>query len=558
MDNEIYLNEKEQIGGFTDSPDTETLSAAFPALNENNLKFISSYYKGLGKCPTYGALKIFENVLTKRRKDADGALLSTLGCDSVALMETYGDLKAKYEALSGKKYKRMTLDEAARVSGDYLRMIGRYDALSKASAADTKPEADTLTVCAEGESVLAFGNKRDGALAKKLPKEKFAVILLDGENYENSARAFFSDRRARALCSGRARVGRFGIIGTLCALCAGARADLSRISEGTPESEILCNTHLGKYIVFTLPKNASAFCSLAELYGMTAIYFAVTETGGSLKTRTDEIPLELIKILADSRRELPTCVAECDLSASAAPLSVTAKRNGTVYDANEKLIKSDERLISALCISPEKNSFGSAVNAITDSILRLVAAGVDRRAICSAVSYSFQKNDVSPEALGEALSLILGVYRVCVELALSEGVTDVRYGERTALTSALYATAPRSDISAKFVKSGSRLVFLALGTGADGLVDFGALRRTCDSFTELCKKCKVLSASAVTTRISDSIEKMGGEFTAALSENGKLIADTPCRGILIETDDGSLSDVIGEVICRNAPDTAEA
>ena len=199
-------------------------------------------------------------------------------------------------------------------------------------------------------------------------------------------------------------------------------------------------------------------------------------------------------------------------------------------------------------LGPRENAFAEAVNGLTDALLTLVSHGIDRRTVCSAVAYEFPRHGVSEKELGENLALILGVYRVGVELVLREGMTDVNYTDRRCLLATLYAEEPRRLIENKFTKEGSHITLLSLGSGSDGLVNFSDVRSLCDRFIELCKEGKVYSARAVTGDLSAALRDMSNELTAELADGGKPLIRVNCRGILFETDADTDLNLIGKVV----------
>ncbi len=549
MDNNVTYKDNKLAIGFSEGQSIEELLAAVPSLNKHNVKFIGEYYSKLNKCPTFGELRLYGAILDIQRRRADGAIISALGTDSIALMETYNDHKTKAAVMRGKKNTDLTLDESAALLGEYMRMIGRYDSRSFAKAPKAHPDVNDLTLSADGSAVMTLGasRKKDKTKKKKInAEEKYALVLLNADTKNSGLKKLFGDKNARAKCKKAVKIGEFGLIGAVSQICEGARADLSRLSADTPFHILLTESFIGKYTVLTDVKQAKPLTELAESYGVEAIYFAITEKGDRLRARFADIPLELVRELMTSRKATAACVSECDPSATCAHLSLSATKGDKKFDSfDEGLLKTRERLVTAVSISPKNNSFGAAVNAIVDNTLRLVAAGVDRRAICSAAAYEFPSDGRDAESLGESLALILGAYRVGVELAFSEGMTETSYKNERKLTSVLYASAPRTPVAAALTTEGSYIGFLPLEKSDDGLVDFDSLRRVCDSFCELKIKGKILSARAVTDEPSKTVKVMEKELQVALTENGKLVANTPCRGILFETADESIEGIIG-------------
>ena len=154
---------------------------------------------------------------------------------------------------------------------------------------------------------------------------------------------------------------------------------------------------------------------------------------------------------------------------------------------------------------------------------------------------------------------MLGIYRACIELALSEGRTSVCYGEECSASVALYSTVPRHPVSMSFTEAGSYVGFLPMEIGSDGLVDFASLRRICDEFISLCKKGQVLSARAVTECPRNTLSKMSGTLCARLDEKGKVLEDISCKGIVFETREKDSSRIIGRVAftAENRPENEQ-
>jgi hypothetical protein len=554
------------VTGFTEEETTRVLTAEIPNLSRHNIEFIGKYYSKLKRCPTYGELRLYGAILDIQRKRARGALISRLGTDSIALMETYNDHKAKAVAMRGKKHASLTLDESAALIGEYMRMIGRYDSRSFAKAPQKHSAENDLTLISDGSAVMTLGaakvkEKKKKKKRRKGAREVYAVLLLNADTRNSGLRALFADKKVRARCKKAVRIGEFGLIGAISEICEGARADLSKLSEDAPLYSVLTECFTYKYLVLSTVKQAGTLIELAAGYGVEAVYFAVTESGDRLRAMYADIPLELVRILMDSRKAIETCVSECDPSAAYTPKPLYAVKGEKKFEGFEDaLLKSRERLVAAVSISPEKNAFGAAVNALVDNTLRLVAAGADRRAICSAAVYEFPCDGRDAESLGESLALILGAYRVGVELAFSEGMTETSYNTERKLTSVLYASAPRNPVSAVFTAEGSYIGFLPIEKSGDGFIDFNSLRRVCDSFYELKLNGKILSARAVTDEPSVTVEKMKKCMTVTLTESGRLAANAPCKGILFETSDGRLDCIIGsiDITERAEPEECEA
>lgn len=548
MDNIISdTNGIENPFGLTEN-ELEEISAV---LTPKNTEFIEAEYKGLGKTPSYAELKIFGAILETRRRYADSYLISEIESDSIALRETYADLLQKARAVFEKKTERLSLDEAAYVCGEYMRYIGRRDRLTSLCADTDSISENSLSIYEEnGKSTVVFEGKAKKRKSEKVRKigKGYAVLLLDGENYDESAALFFADSKIDVSYNCRIKIGAYGIVGALCSLTDGVRVDTARLCSDIPAERLLTKEFFGKYLILCHRDNLKIITDKAIEMGLTATYFANTERDGLFTTRDMKMPIRLLRALLHSARETAVCPDEPNFS-SVHKLRVTAKaKDGACRISENEILRHSGRVISPLCICPESNSFAEAVNGLTDALLNLVARGIDRRAVCSAVAYEFPRHGVSEKELGENLALILGVYRVGVELVLREGMTDVNYTDRRCLLATLYAEEPRRLIENKFTKEGSHITLLSLGSGSDGLVNFSDVRSLCDRFIELCKEGKVYSARAVTGDLSAALRDMSNELTAELADGGKPLIRVNCRGILFETDADTDLNLIGKVV----------
>ncbi len=552
MDNTLFsdTNEINNLFGLSE----DEFNAVARLLTNNNIEFIEAEYKTLDRMPTYSELKIYGSILETRRGCADSYLISGIESDSIALRETYADLLQKADAVFEKKTTRLSLDDAAFVCGEYMRYIGRRDRLTPlCSNADNTSDDALCLFESNGKAAVVFDQKAKKKKTAKTNKigKGYAVLLLDGEDYDARSASFFADGKVDVSYNCKIKIGAYGIVGALSTLTDGVRVDTPRLSSDIPQDRLLTREFFGKYLIFCPKDNLKLITDKAAEKDLSAIYFANTEKDGLFTTRDMAMPMRLLRALSGSVREVAVCPAEPDFS-SASKLCVTAKtKDGSYVIAENGLVKHSERLIAPLCVCPKKNAFGEAVNGLTDALLTLVAGGVDRRAVCSAVSYEIPRLGVSEKELGEDIALILGVYRIGVELVLSEGITDVKYTDRRCLLAALYAESPRKAIGNKFKKNGSHLALLSLGAGSDGLVDFSNIRHLCDRFSELCREGRVYSARAVSGDLSSALRDMSGSLTAELAAGGEPLTHVGCRGIIFETDTNTDLNIIGKVV--NAP-----
>ncbi len=504
--------------------------------------------KNIEVSPAYEE-QIYEAIRKKRASLAQSCAISGINTDSLMLKETYADLLQKAEVLFGRRSKALTLEAAAGICGEYMRYIGRYDGQTNFCESTASAPEDAYCFTREDKSTaVVFGKEKRANSSQKKIKHGMAVILLDSNGDTSLLHSLFANEHIKNIYTHTEKINIYGIIGTLSALCDGVRADISRLSTELTPAELLVKEMPKAYLCFCHKENCRLLCDTASMCGISAIHFAYTDKSGVLKTRECEIPIRQLSTLMGSENDIVASISEPDFLRAVKKSKVIATHNGKAIGIPYGcLSEACGRIISPACICPEENACGEAMDVLTDSILSLVSCGIDRRAICSALSYEFPSDGTSSEDIGEDLGLILGAYRVGIELAFSEGMTKLIYKKRRALLSVLYAQKPRISIEGTFVNDGSYLAFLSLGRGSDGMVDFSELRRVCDSFTELCKKGRVLSATAVIGSLSDAVGSMGGKLHAELFEGTEYAADAKCKGLLFETDCHEGLNIIGKV-----------
>ncbi len=522
-----------------------------------DLEFIKSGCNG--RSPSEKELDIYGSLLEHRRTLAEGYAVSGLESDSLSLKQTYKDMLQKSEAIYGSRSMCGGLEASAHICSEYMRYIGRYDGDTRITAGAI-PDSRAFVI-GEGKTALSFGGKPRASKPQKPIKQRLAIILLDGEDYEASVRSLFSDSCARTLCTRIIRIEGYGMIGAVAELCVGVRMDQDRISRGTAPWQTLTKKYIGRHLVLCPTENAQSLCTVAKEHGLHATHFAFTDSKSRKITANGfELSTSVIRSLIYGKQPTVVTLPVPELSKRTAERSITVRQEGeSRRHSIGTAIKAQGSIFAPVCICPETNAYADAVNALTDSILILLASGVDRRAVCSALCYELPKGDVSPEAMGEDMGLILGVYRVAVELAPSEGLTRVIYGKERTLSGALYATVPRKPVGDKFKEDGSYLALLTLGTDSEGMYSFSELRRMCDTFCDLYRDGRVLSAVAVRSSLYDAIDSLGGEMTAELSDNGRLIGDASLKGILFEVRDKKGLNIIGRVMTpeQKKPDLSE-
>ena len=483
-----------------------------PAMRLADLRFCREQYRREGRVATYGELRMLEALIAERRRSADRYVMSRIRIGDGTVAATYEDMMAKCRALYPNRQTPFTVAETAQVSGAYMNMIGRgSDRFVKA-----EPASPTLLPGTAFLLLVPGSAEEEGA-------------------YEGNLAELLTNPEIAPLYTGRYRVSRYGILGTLASLGKGIFADFSLLprAEGEPlRLRDLVVAHGGRLMLSATRENAAWLCRYAERYALKAIYFAkVTETGRWRTSReispaTDlSIPflLALLNGMDMSEVSLPeenfraVCPHTC-LTGDGA----SAKTGHAV----------------TLLASPEENCFSAAVNLGLEAVIRLVCRGVDRRAIGFTMSYAFPRYGVSELEMGKNLSTILGAYRVMMELAAPECDSSVDYiGGSRRLACTAYTPHGGSAIPERAVETGTKIGYLSFCRNENGVPDFESFRQMCDHFHAWCAEGKIRSARGVSGDLLSAMADMASErVSITVSADAEAYRGCYCQGILFEFD----------------------
>lgn len=567
MDNKLLIPTVRQtvIRNFFEL-DNEALATAVakaaPKLTSDNAIFIRNALKKEKRSVSVAELRIYEAMLSKRRKHTDGATVTELETDRIAIKESYADLMQKAAVIYGKHKNGLTLSEAARVSNEYMKRIGRDDYTSVVAPRESlDPNKVTITCGRSAISFVPDNSKEfiDKEALKPLANTAIALLLpAEGaeKDYESEIKKFFK----LPLCRGQIKISNHGIIGALCDITNGFVADPSALAEGTDEQiNALVYEYSGKYLLFFSAEKKEALSKLADKHSLVFRYFAKTASDGRIicvgkSSVRFNIPLSLVKTLKNSnRQETASVYSEIGSAEYILPKAIKKRTSNVISDGT--LVLANNRVIAAKYFRGNTGCYENAVNTAVDLLLELAAYGVNRRAVAFACQYEMPALESDSESLGEDLSLILGLYRVTMELASPTSYSDIRYTakDRGMLCSA-YAMRPKETVGRSFTSAGNKICLLSIAESSDGSVSFNELRRVCDKFYDLVRKGLVLSSVAVTGSATDALDSMSGELTYTLSEGSDYLKDGSFKGILFEVSDAKKLRSVAEVTKKPTSD----
>jgi phosphoribosylformylglycinamidine synthase len=152
----------------------------------------------------------------------------------------------------------------------------------------------------------------------------------------------------------------------------------------------------------------------------------------------------------------------------------------------------------------KESPFHGALNAVMDSVTKIVAMGGDRRNIRLSFQEYFEKLS-GDEAWGKPLAALLGALKVQKALEIpaiggkdSMSGTFMDLNVPPALISFAMTTAKASQIiSPEIKKVGSKLVVLSMNKDGKGIPDFEAFKKSMDQVHNLIIEGRILSANPI-------------------------------------------------------------
>ncbi len=183
------------------------------------------------------------------------------------------------------------------------------------------------------------------------------------------------------------------------------------------------------------------------------------------------------------------------------------------YLPAQRLTVADGSFSAAHC-DLKQSFFRSALQTTLAAILSLVAGGGDytqSRLVMSLTLPSLQEDE---QLLGNAISTILGIYRVQCELGIPAAVRSLSIEDsRTTPSLDVFAHAPNPTLPSRFEQVGNSIYCVSPLLATDELPDFSALRHLLATIAELNKKGAIKSARVLCGEIlTDAV--------LSLSENG--------------------------------------
>lgn len=532
------------------------------------LAFCASYYRTHEKRdPAIEEIQLLDLFSEATRELPHSIAPVELLTNDTFVAETYADVMNKRRELAPDAKAPATLAEIMNLAGAYLGRIGKTPSLPA-----TLFYLENGTTATEHSSVSPNGCFTLHSIKKeKQPLDAGDLLVLLrpivglGPTNGKAPLSRLFDRTDLTDCFKMLRtVGKQGLLYEILNLTQGAQIELSRLSEtGEPlPISMLVSAYEGNLLVRLSPDRFQAFAATSHRLGIRAFAFASVTQGSSITFLRNAKPLFSLQHgflralsplhaasvkLGNENQYTPAQILHTPRSA--APCKYIAQTADVPND-----LTVNQNLLCAVAASQPKNGFfRNALETALAPVLMLAASGCDFSAQRCAVGLTLPQNSTDPLTAGEALSTLLGLYRLQAELALplatGKITTDTKLSHPEITVFGMGEGTPCPN---QFTGVGNHVYCIAPETQASGIPDFAALRKMLDTLSSLRRR-GILASARVLCReaVTDGIRLMSNStLTCKPHGNVLFLCDVPPIAILIECTEKIDAAEIGVVTAR--------
>ena len=489
-------------------------------LNEIKLKYnlsaSVSFLRKVGICLLSERIEATEEILAffdavyssaiSRFENTDVSVLSP--CEG-EIARTFHDLTVKYRYLTDNDADVLPFDSFLHVSSEYLSTL---DVCAPSTVSVANENADLtftdssknkiISLSIYSEKAPPYGYERKSKAAKSshtLAQTGDVFLLLtskgDAADFNAKINELFEDPDFANAVKTNTTVGCGGILYALSQICVGATVHVGAVD--TAESlSALVNLHEGKTLISASAENEDFISSVANKYSVFPV--KVAEASDSLSFVLDSTDSKL-NIRSNFLRSLfmyRTSVSEMiptDSFRPSNPQKLYVTKDGQTEEF-AKTVLHKGHLISAL--KAKEVSFTSAINVALDTVFALLCAGVPRKSI--GLTFKIGCNKKCKE---DALSALLGIYRVCVELSVPEKDSVVVEANDNYIFCCAYAREEKTNVPSLSREEPSLLHLFSFGrfnnTIPALMPDFPSVRKMCTFLEDSFANGIVLRAEAI-------------------------------------------------------------
>ncbi|MBQ7383414.1 MAG: hypothetical protein IJV72_01300 [Clostridia bacterium] len=460
------------------------------------------------------------------------------------IISSYNDLITKHHYTCGEIKHPLSLDSLSKVNSEYMRKIG-------VSFTEKNQRALSLFELDNTDKLI---DSRDIS-APMLPPETAFLILTPTHAlspYASLFKCFAKTDAFDRLVIRSKKIDSRGIAFALSQMANGILGDLYSIPELVYPSELsaLATEHHGKVIIALRKENIPAITAVARECGLETAYFAKSVGNNKFtllnnKNISMSLDTALIRLMGESlfgtTFNITDKVSEVFTSRSHIMLKGARGAQRLAYG---DIVAFSGTLYSPLHTELGENRYSTAMSAVLDSLLPLIACGVNLSDVSLNIKYTFSSEESTNESSNE-LSAILGVYRALVELCIADS-PETEYLEDSVNSLSLVAQAklPVKVAPSHFKKAGDAVYLFSFNKAENGMPDFDSFRKMCGFINELVVSGRAVSVRAVSGKVIDTIDTMRGGFEFVGEASVANLLEEYYQGFIVETDIPQVSGIL--------------
>ncbi len=499
--------------------------------------------------------------------------LTELTCTDRFAAQTYSDLLEKRRTVYPDRRSSITLAEMLSVCEGALRRAGKRTPLANTRLllehrGNTKSLTGDLPITQKGSRV-GLRLLPSAQAASEHGVKLLVLIRAVGNTQKSVLSVLYGKQEALPMLQAFRPIGDGGLLREILSVCNGANIApdcLSLTGEPLSLAAALCGKE-DAVLATVMQEDFPTLSKLLSSLSLSARSFgAITDNGriSILEKKTERLTLRVPFL----RSLLPTASLGAELRAEAitkeAAYLSTAPQKGLACaylikpetETPPTVVDDNGTLCAGSHSAPSGSFFLNAVDTALASVLSLAASGIDYTAQSLAVALAVPKELSEPQAAGEAVSALLGLYRLQAELSLSTSDQTVllddiiRHPEIT-----VYAAATGNATPARLTREGAYVYCLSPHYFATGLPDFDSVRSLLGLLTSM-RRDGILTGARVIARktVAEGLKELyTDDLVCNLTGHALFSADVLRLGVLIETAKPIEARRVGIVAKRSTP-----
>ena len=476
--------------------------------------------------------------------------------------DTFADLMEKRRECTRDTDMPATLFELATVLDAYLERVGGRNPLKelcpRVKRGSDLPSRDTdRTVLSSNLSPFCV-QIPEKTTVKKASVGDWFVLLRPAEGqlffeYEDAADTLLREKAISSRIVDRVKITERGLLSSLLTVTDGARLELVHL--GTPDEPIALqelNTGYRGEILLRVTKDAPAFLrQLCGPQGLKVLVFGVA-------TKEPSVTLQQSKNVTYTWKT-DFLRALTDMHTVSAYLKNAGELTSPIRC--DDVCESGELLCAAASASPRDSFFLHALYTALAPVCALAASGIPYEEVSIGFGLDLPSRSLGDQNVGDALSVLLGIYRAQAELGIpcfSPCISTSEDCKSPRLSVFALGKKKRNTkaFPSQLTKPGSRIYCLKPDADQNGLPDFASLRSLLRAVTAWAQSGLLHASYPVCAcPLTDGLLHMSSEaLSFKLEEGTELAAEILPLGILVESD-AELPAVLtaSAVACEKSP-----